>query len=87
MPDLRLRGGEVDGLDLHYIVEGRGPAVILLHGLGGFAESWRHTLRTLAGYRPRTQNEAGKEHIPFGVYGEVVEPGRVAVGDPVEQSA
>ena len=49
MPDLRLRGGEVDGLDLHYIVEGRGPAVILLHGLGGFAESWRHTLRTLAG--------------------------------------
>ena len=45
------------------------------------------TLRTLAGYRPRTQNEAGKEHIPFGVYGEVVEPGRVAVGDPVEQTA
>lgn len=49
MPELRLKGGEVDGLDLHYVVEGRGPAVILLHGLGGFAESWRHTLRTLAG--------------------------------------
>jgi uncharacterized protein YcbX len=42
------------------------------------------TLRTLAAYRPRTKNEAGKEHIPFGVYGEVVEPGRVAVGDSVE---
>src|SRR3989442_7064706 len=49
MPELRLRGGEVDGLDLHYLVEGRGPAVVLVHGLGGFAESWRHTLRGLAG--------------------------------------
>jgi MOSC domain-containing protein len=42
------------------------------------------TLRTIAGYRERTSNEAGKEHIPFGVYGEVLEPGRVAVGDSVE---
>lgn len=42
------------------------------------------TLRTLARYRPRTKNESGKEHIPFGVYGEVVEPGRVTVGDPIE---
>jgi len=49
MPELRLRGGEVDGLDLHYLVEGRGPAVVLVHGLGVFAESWRHTLGTLAG--------------------------------------
>src|SRR5213592_1169219 len=49
MPELRLRGGEVDGLDLHYLVDGRGPVVVLVHGLGGFAESWRHTLRGLAG--------------------------------------
>jgi uncharacterized protein YcbX len=42
------------------------------------------TLRTLAGYRPETANEAGKKHIPFGVYGEVVEPGKVALGDSVE---
>jgi uncharacterized protein YcbX len=42
------------------------------------------TLRTLASYRPVTRNEAGKEHIAFGVYGEVVEPGRVALGDEVE---
>jgi hypothetical protein len=42
------------------------------------------TLRTIAGYRPLTENEAGNRHIPFGVYGEVVEPGRVAVGDAVE---
>src|SRR5439155_391808 len=48
MPELRLRGGEVDGLDLHYLVEGRGPAVVLVHGLGGFAESWRHTPAGLA---------------------------------------
>lgn len=48
MPELQLRGGEVDGLRLHYVVEGRGPAVILVHGLGGFAESWRHNIRPLA---------------------------------------
>jgi pimeloyl-ACP methyl ester carboxylesterase len=48
MPELRLRGGEVDGLSLHYLVEGRGPAVILLHGLGGFAASWRHNIGPLS---------------------------------------
>jgi pimeloyl-ACP methyl ester carboxylesterase len=48
MPELQLRGGEVDGLRLHYVVEGRGPAVILVHGLGGFAETWRHNVGPLA---------------------------------------
>jgi pimeloyl-ACP methyl ester carboxylesterase len=48
MPELRLRGGEVDGLALNYLVEGRGPAVVLVHGLGGFAESWRHNIGPLA---------------------------------------
>jgi uncharacterized protein YcbX len=42
------------------------------------------TLKTLAAYRPVTTNEAGKKHLAFGVYGEVVEPGPVAVGDAVE---
>ena len=44
------------------------------------------TLRTIRQYRGETANETGKRHIPFGVYGEVVEPGRVAVGDPVESA-
>src|SRR2546426_492491 len=48
MPERELRGGGVDGLRLHYVVEGRGPAVILVHGLGGFAESWRHNVLPLA---------------------------------------
>jgi pimeloyl-ACP methyl ester carboxylesterase len=48
MPQVVLRGGEVDGLDLHYTVEGRGPAVVLVHGLGGFAETWRRTIAPLA---------------------------------------
>ena len=42
------------------------------------------TLRMLAAYRPVTANEAGKKHLAFGVYGEVVEPGRVALGDSVD---
>jgi len=46
--EIRLRGGELDGLLLHYLEEGRGPATALVHGLGGFAESWRHNIPELA---------------------------------------
>jgi uncharacterized protein YcbX len=42
------------------------------------------TLRTIRDYRPETANERGKKHLPFGVYGGVVEPGKVALGDAVE---
>jgi MOSC domain-containing protein len=42
------------------------------------------TLRSISSYRGFTENEAGKRHIPFGVYGEVIEPGRVTVGAAVE---
>ena len=48
MPEIRLRGGELDGLLLHYLEEGQGPATVLIHGLGGFAESWRHNIPGLA---------------------------------------
>jgi pimeloyl-ACP methyl ester carboxylesterase len=48
MPELRLRGGALDGLRLHYIEEGQGPVTVLIHGLGGFAESWRRTVPALA---------------------------------------
>src|ERR687891_1089718 len=49
MADLRLAGGPLDGLALHYVQEGRGPVVVLVHGLGGFAASWRPTIEALAG--------------------------------------
>ena len=42
------------------------------------------TLRAIDSYRGRTHNASGKEHIPFGVYGEVVDVGVVRVGDTVE---
>jgi uncharacterized protein YcbX len=44
------------------------------------------TLRTIKAYRSETANEKGKKHLPFGVYGEVVEPGRVAVGEEVRSA-
>jgi uncharacterized protein len=37
------------------------------------------TLRTIAGYRGLRNGK----HADFGIFGEVVEPGRVRVGDPV----
>jgi len=45
--EIRLKGGELDGLLLHYLSEGQGPVTVLLHGLGGFAGSWRHTIPEL----------------------------------------
>jgi pimeloyl-ACP methyl ester carboxylesterase len=48
VPDIQLTGGELDGLLLHYVEEGHGPATVLIHGLGGFAESWRHNIPELA---------------------------------------
>jgi pimeloyl-ACP methyl ester carboxylesterase len=48
MAEVRLTRGAVDGLTVHYAVAGRGPAVLLIHGLGGFAESWRWNIEALA---------------------------------------
>ena len=48
MPEVRLHGGPLDGVGLHYVRQGRGPVVVLVHGLGGFAESWRRTIAALA---------------------------------------
>jgi uncharacterized protein YcbX len=71
-----------------------GEAVVELHGdVGRCAITTQNpdtgvpdfdTLRTIDGYRARTTNAAGKEHIPLGVYGEVVHAGAVRVGDSVE---
>src|SRR3954464_14801178 len=37
-----------DGLRLHYECHGRGPTkLVLLHGMGGSAESWRLVLRQI----------------------------------------
>lgn len=41
----------VDGLHIHYIDEGRGPIVLLLHGWGAPAETYRLLIDHLASYR------------------------------------
>jgi pimeloyl-ACP methyl ester carboxylesterase len=48
VPEIQLTGGELDGLLVHYVEAGHGPATALVHGLGGFAESWRHNIPELA---------------------------------------
>jgi pimeloyl-ACP methyl ester carboxylesterase len=47
VPRIRLRQGALDGLELHYTSAGDGPATLFIHGLGGFAESWRYTTAAL----------------------------------------
>jgi pimeloyl-ACP methyl ester carboxylesterase len=50
VPRIRLEQGPVDGLELHYTTAGRGPVTLLVHGLGGFAESWRYTAAALSAH-------------------------------------
>ena len=50
MARIRLRRRELDGIELHYVSAGHGPVTLLVHGLGGFAESWRRTLAALEPY-------------------------------------
>lgn len=42
---------ETDGETIHYAAEGAGPAVLLLHSLGGSSAMWRSTLAALSGTR------------------------------------
>ena len=48
MGRVTLSRGELDGLEMHYTSAGRGPATLLIHGLGAFAESWRGTVTALS---------------------------------------
>jgi pimeloyl-ACP methyl ester carboxylesterase len=47
------RFAEVNGIRMHFVDEGKGPLVILLHGFPFLWYLWRHQIRALAaaGYR------------------------------------
>lgn len=52
---------EVNGIRMHYVDEGRGPLVILLHGYPFLWYLWRHQIRALAaaGYRVLALDQRG----------------------------
>jgi MOSC domain-containing protein len=91
---------EIDGLDAHGEDEwiGRrlriGDALVHLRGdVARCAITTQNpdtgvpdfdTLRTIAGYRRVMLNRNGTKQIPFGVFGNVLEPGRVSAGDKLE---
>jgi len=45
---IESRTAEVDGLKLHYLAAGKGPAVILLHGYTQTSRMWRHLIPRLS---------------------------------------
>lgn len=40
----------LDGYRLHYIEEGRGKPLLLVHGLGSYHYTWRHNIKALAAH-------------------------------------
>jgi pimeloyl-ACP methyl ester carboxylesterase len=65
---------KVDGLDVHYYMAGQGEPVVVIHGGGGDASTWRNNITELAGrytvYAPdlpgygSSQPLAGDYYIP-----------------------
>jgi pimeloyl-ACP methyl ester carboxylesterase len=47
-PEIGSRSTEVDGLQLHYLTAGKGPALILLHGYAETSRMWRPLIPVLA---------------------------------------
>src|SRR5436190_23758817 len=58
MPERTVR---TNGVDLHVIDEGQGPAVVVAHGFPELAYSWRHQIPALAqaGYRVIAPDQRG----------------------------
>ena len=52
---------QVNGLRMHFLEEGSGPLVLLLHGFPEFSGTWRHQVRALAegGYRVVAPDQRG----------------------------
>jgi pimeloyl-ACP methyl ester carboxylesterase len=55
----------IDGVRLHYVEAGSGPAIVLIHGLGGQLRNFSYALLTRrpgAGYSPRMAGYGLSEH-------------------------
>jgi pimeloyl-ACP methyl ester carboxylesterase len=61
------RFAEVNGIRMHYVEEGQGPLVILLHGYPFLWYLWRHQIKVLAaaGYRVVSPDQRGYGQTDF----------------------
>jgi pimeloyl-ACP methyl ester carboxylesterase len=50
-PSITARDVDLSGRRIHYLEAGSGPAVVLLHGLGADARTWRYVIPALAATR------------------------------------
>jgi 3-oxoadipate enol-lactonase len=50
---------DVNDVALHYVLEGEGPPLLLLHEMGGCLHSWAHVVARLSGWRVLRPDQRG----------------------------
>lgn len=60
---------DVKGVPIHYLDEGSGPAVVLIHGFGGHTFSYRHQIATLS----RDHRVVALDLLGYGYSGRTVD--------------
>ena len=71
---------------VHGLERALGTPALFATAYGNVGSSIYYALGVTAAFALGLTPRAGK-NLDFEIYGEVVEPGRVAVGDPVEPAA
>jgi pimeloyl-ACP methyl ester carboxylesterase len=81
MGELEHHQAKVNGISMHYVEQGSGPAVVLCHGFPELWYSWRHQIGALvgAGYRAIAPDQRG--------YGETDRPAAIEEYDMAHLTA
>ena len=69
-PKLEDKYAQNGDVKIHYVVEGKGPLVVLVHGFPDYWATWKPLMATLsaAGYRTAYVSSQNPEYEDFGTF-------------------